>query len=89
MFALRQAFAEFASGKILRRFAEARIGDAKGATSRGVSCASGKSFACSAALDCENMAVDQRSWIAIQTVPQTASDSAARMAAVIASTRTR
>jgi hypothetical protein len=61
VFALRQAFAEFASGKILRRFAEARIGRAKRTTSRGVSCASGKSFACSTTLDCECLVIDQRS----------------------------
>ncbi|WBL77480.1 hypothetical protein I3J27_31370 [Bradyrhizobium xenonodulans] len=58
MFALRQAFAGFASGKFLKRFAEARVDDAKDATSRGISRTSGKSFTDSVAFDWEWMVVD-------------------------------
>jgi hypothetical protein len=58
LFALRQAFAELASGKILRSFAKARIGSAKHMMSRGIGRASGESFACSTALGWECSAVD-------------------------------
>lgn len=88
VFALRQAFAGFASGQFLKRCAEDRVGDAGDTTSRDIDRASGKSLACSDAPDCEWMIVDQKSWIAIQTVPQSASDSAAKTTAMIASTRT-
>ncbi|MBR0949599.1 hypothetical protein [Bradyrhizobium canariense] len=49
VFALRQAFAGFASGKILKEFVEHRVGDTKDATARDVSRVGRKSFACSIA----------------------------------------